>query len=83
MLDDIANLSIGMTNYEIVEDERGYNTGQYIKLQNNDEIKSFFKEHNKRVFQSGDLARYDEKGNNSIKDPTNNVVTYDDLNIND
>lgn len=39
MLDDIANLSIGMTNYEIVEDERGYNTGQYIKLQNNDEIK--------------------------------------------
>lgn len=39
MLNDIANLSIGNTNYEIIEETRGYNTGQYIKLQYNEVIK--------------------------------------------
>lgn len=39
MLDDIASLSVGSVNYQVIEDHRGYNTGQYIKLCNDKEIK--------------------------------------------
>ena len=36
---DIAELSVGVANYEVVEEVRGRNTGQYIKLQNDNQIK--------------------------------------------
>lgn len=39
MLDDICFRSIQSSDYEIVEDHRGHNSGQYIKLVTNDCIK--------------------------------------------
>lgn len=34
MLKDICNYSIGSSKFEVVEEKRGHNTGQYIKLEN-------------------------------------------------
>ena len=39
MLDDIANLSVATSDYEVIEEVRGHNSGQYIKLQTDSEIK--------------------------------------------
>lgn len=39
MIKDICKKSLGETNYRIIEDYRGHNTGQYIKLKKNDILK--------------------------------------------